>query len=227
MTFPRIITDIDTDREIITGFKNDCIHVSNHHVQLQNKSILDLRSITHPGGNKRHHIDFIQLIFKHIKWGQYALMSLDDILIADNFLYSVAHRNGIFSSDGLFTNLQLINNTIVTGSPHAINIGGVLSAVIIGNNVQATLMPARVGGRPEGLNNVWINSFIDRNYRDILNSDRLINDRRRDHISDDDIHLNNFNLSDFHAEVRTIPYPDDVNDYCATLQQVALNHGSI
>ena len=227
MTFPRIVTKPDTQREIITGFKDDCIHISADHAVLQNKSIIDLRSITHPQGNKRHHIDFGQLIYKQIQWGQYALMPLDDILIADNFMYSVAHRNGIFSSDGLFTNLQLINNTIITGSPHAISIGGMISGVIMGNNIEATLMPGRIGGKPEGMNNVWVNSFITNDYLDILNTDRLINDRRRDHISDDDIHLNNFDLSGFHEEVRTLDFPDKVQDYCMLLQEVSLNYGEI
>lgn len=228
MTFPRVITEPDTTREIITGFADDCIHISEDHVSLQNKSIIDLRSITHPKGNKRAHIDFVQLIFKRIQWGQYALMSMDDILIADNFLYSVAHRNGIFTSDGLFTNLQLINNTIITGSPHQISISGVISGVIMGNNCEATAMPGRIGGRPEGLNNVWVNSFINNDYEEIsIGEGQIFYDRRRDVIDSDDIHLNNFNLTDFHAEVRTIPFPDNVNDYCATLQQVALHHGEI
>ena len=206
------------------SFKDDVIHVRGDYSIVQHKVGIDISAMFNRTIAEQHHRDFIQLIPKGRTWSQFALGSLTDVLIADNFCYSTGKLQGIFASDGLFYELQIINNTIVTNSDHLITINGVISGVFIGNNSPLLAMPARIGGRPEGFNNVWVNSFKKNDYQKLQGD---VIDRRRDHIHDDDIHLNNFDLDGFYKTVSGLILPNSVNKYCATLQQVALDHGEI
>ncbi len=76
---------------------------------------------------------------------------------------------GIFSSDGLFSNLEVLNNTIQTTGEHAITINGFLSGEISGNTLQAVagktpairLYPTRIGGNQAEEGVAWILSFAN------------------------------------------------------------------
>lgn len=175
-------------------------------------------------------MDLAQLIAKHSQWCQYALGMLEDVLIADNYFYTQAQRNGIFSSDGLFKELQIINNTIVTKGQHAISVGGVISGVAMGNNVPVVLMPARAGGRPEGMNNVWINSFLREDYGHVVaGSDQVLVDRRRDIINPDDIHIENFDLEGFYEDVNRLNLTKHktASEYGQSVQLIAIGNGEL
>ena len=221
MKYPRVYTTDNTHRQILRDFEGDAIHVRESGITVQHKVAFD--TLSDQFGHLAHR-DFIQLIPSGRQWCQFALGSLSDVLIADNWCYSEGKLQGIFASDGMFRELQLIKNVIVTESQHKISVGGVISGVAMGNNVDVILMPARIGGRPKGFNNVWVNSFLEDDY-DVFSGNVI--DRRRDIINEGDIHLNNFDLVGFKIAVADLPLGDEVNDYCASLQQLALQFGEI
>ena len=110
-----------------------------------------LRSISHFGGLA--HRDAIQLI-PPAQDGidQFSGSILADTTIQDNIIYSSAKLQGIFSTDGAFDNLQIINNKIRTEGEHKISILGMLSGKVIdntdlhGNEIDIRIQPLRLGG---------------------------------------------------------------------------------
>lgn len=110
--------------------------------------------------DKLPHRDAFQLI-PH--WSaNYAGGALSDLEISNNSIVSSAQLQGIFASDGAFTNLRINNNRIGTPSAHQITIAGMLNGEIHNNKtLQGTslnnieLLPMRIGGGE----NVFVLSF--------------------------------------------------------------------
>jgi hypothetical protein len=99
------------------------------------------------------HRDAIQLIppmYNGID--QYSGAILADTTIQDNIISSTAKLQGIFSTDGAFKNLKIINNKIQTSGEHKITILGLLSGEITnntdlkGNTLDIKIQPLRLGG---------------------------------------------------------------------------------
>ena len=99
------------------------------------------------------HRDAIQLI-PPIQNGldQFAGAVLEDTTIQDNIIRSTAKLQGIFSTDGAFRNLKIINNKVSTAGEHKISILGMLSGEITGNSdlegcdLDIKIQPLRLGG---------------------------------------------------------------------------------
>jgi len=83
---------------------------------------------------------------------QFAGAVLEDLTIQDNIISSSAKLQGIFSTDGAFRNLKIINNQIYTAGEHKISILGMLSGEITGNcdlegcGLDIKIQPLRLGG---------------------------------------------------------------------------------
>ena len=99
------------------------------------------------------HRDAIQLIPPmQNNLDQFAGAILEDTTIQDNIISSVAKLQGIFSTDGAFRNLKIINNKIATAGEHKISILGMLSGEVRGNTdleggeLDIKIQPLRLGG---------------------------------------------------------------------------------
>ncbi len=99
------------------------------------------------------HRDAIQLI-PPIQNGidQFSGAILSDTTVQDNIISSTAKLQGIFSTDGAFKNLKIINNKIRTEGSHKICILGLLSGEVTQNTdlngevVEIKIQPLRLGG---------------------------------------------------------------------------------
>ena len=99
------------------------------------------------------HRDAIQLIppvYDGID--QFSGAILSDTTIQDNIISSKAKLQGIFSTDGAFRNLKIINNKINTAGEHKIAILGLLDGEITDNTdndgkaLEIKIQPLRLGG---------------------------------------------------------------------------------
>ncbi len=99
------------------------------------------------------HRDAIQLIppmYDGID--QFSGAVLPDTTIQDNVISSTAKLQGIFSTDGAFRNLKIINNKINTAGDHKIAILGMLDGEVTGNTdidgkaLEIKIQPLRLGG---------------------------------------------------------------------------------
>ncbi|HHL18617.1 MAG TPA: hypothetical protein ENJ33_02660, partial [Thiothrix sp.] len=151
----------------LTGNQTDALRVWNNNSHIKNISIIDNRSY-----NKAHR-DAIQLIppkkidpTRKIKIAgkpSQAWMICDQMsgAILENVTIEACRvrspkgpLQGIFSSDGFFTNLKVLNNDIQTAGSHSIVFNGMLSGEISGNTLRQVgnkapaihLYPARFGG---------------------------------------------------------------------------------
>ena len=99
------------------------------------------------------HRDAIQLI-PPMQNGidQFSGAILSDTTVQDNIISSTAKLQGIFSTDGAFKNLKIINNQIHTEGSHKICILGLLSGEVTQNTdlngeaVEIKIQPLRLGG---------------------------------------------------------------------------------
>ena len=99
------------------------------------------------------HRDAIQLI-PPMQNGidQFSGAILSDTTVQDNIIESKAKLQGIFSTDGAFRNLKIINNKINICGSHKISILGMLSGEVTGNTdlsgkaLDPKIQPLRLGG---------------------------------------------------------------------------------
>ncbi|MCK5903271.1 MAG: hypothetical protein KAG28_08995 [Cocleimonas sp.] len=113
------------------------------------------------------HRDAIQLI-PPIKNGidQFAGAKLSNTTLQDNIISSEAKLQGIFSTDGAFDDLKIINNKIHTEGEHKICILGMLNGEITGNidwkgkPLPIKIQPLRLGGGL-GITNFFILGFSE------------------------------------------------------------------
>ncbi|MEZ5536841.1 MAG: hypothetical protein R3F02_14610 [Thiolinea sp.] len=149
------------DIELSGEHQTDAVRVWNHNVRIENLKITDNRSYSDA------HRDAIQLIpppVHRFEGGVY-------IRMADQMAGAVLENTtikgceicapngplqGIFASDGLYRNLRILNNDIMTRGAHSISIAGLLDGGEISGNIlrqaeggdepKITLYPARIGG---------------------------------------------------------------------------------
>ncbi len=125
-------------------------------IRLQDESDDPLMpKVLRPLGTFDHvgHRDAIQLI-PSMENGidQFSGAILADTTIQDNVISSTARLQGIFSTDGAFKNLKIINNKIRTQGVHKICILGMLDGEVTGNTdlngdeIEIKIQPLRLGG---------------------------------------------------------------------------------
>jgi hypothetical protein len=147
----------------LTGTQTDAVRIWNNGSRLNNLTINDNRAY-----NEAHR-DAIQLIppamFDPAKKNpdgspyrigdQTAGAILDGATIENCTIHCPGGTlQGVFASDGLLRNIQVLNNTITTQGFHFITFNGLLSGSIGGNRLKSTgeytpkiyLNPARIGG---------------------------------------------------------------------------------
>ncbi len=114
------------------------------------------------------HRDAIQLIppmYDGID--QFSGAILSDTTIQDNVISSTAKLQGIFSTDGAFRNLKIINNKINTAGEHKIAILGMLDGEVTGNTdldgneLEIKIQPLRLGGGTP-LTNFFVLGFSEK-----------------------------------------------------------------
>lgn len=185
------------------------------------------------------HRDGIQLIpkSKGMLLAQYAAHHVSDVLIYGNEIH--AHKSklqGIFGSDGLFFDLNILNNVINTQSDHKITINGMMSGSIMGNvdhegnPVPVALNPLRIGGAVRGCC-VWVVGFKqDYKYEHIKTCDLISDNRTTPFLKEDHIYLDNFDKQKFDEEARLWLAAGVAGGYrteeiCAGLQAIACECG--
>ncbi|MCK5917670.1 MAG: hypothetical protein KAG34_04565 [Cocleimonas sp.] len=136
---------------------NKIVHQANQElIRLQDESDDPLMpKVLRPIGTFDHvgHRDAIQLIppmYNGID--QFSGAVLSDTTIQDNIISSTAKLQGIFSTDGAFRNLKIINNKINTAGEHKIAILGMLDGEVTDNTdcdgkvLEIKIQPLRLGG---------------------------------------------------------------------------------
>ncbi|WGZ94899.1 MAG: hypothetical protein QJT81_02620 [Candidatus Thiothrix putei] len=169
----------------LTGSQTDAVRVWNSNSHLKSLTVIDNRTYTEA------HRDAIQLIppkmtdkTRKIKMLKDGFEQEQDWILCDQMSAAILENvtveactvkapggplQGIFSSDGLFSNLKILNNTIQTAGEHAITINGFLSGEISGNTLQAVagktpairLYPTRIGGNQAEEGVAWVLSFAN------------------------------------------------------------------
>ncbi len=165
--------------------QTDAVRVWNSNSHLKNLTVMDNRTYTEA------HRDAIQLIppkmtdkTRKVKMLKDGFEQEQDWILCDQMSAAILENvtveactvkapggplQGIFSSDGLFSSLKILNNTIQTAGEHAITINGFLSGEISGNTLQAVagktpairLYPTRIGGNQAEEGVAWILSFAN------------------------------------------------------------------
>lgn len=147
----------------LTGTQTDAVRIWNNGSRLNNLTITDNRTYDEA------HRDAIQLIPPPMvdpvkknpdgtpwRLGDQMAGAILDGATVENCTITCHNGTlqGIFSSDGLLKNINILNNTITTQAYHFITFNGLLSGIIGGNLLQSTgkyipkihLNPARIGG---------------------------------------------------------------------------------
>ncbi|WP_020560967.1 hypothetical protein [Thiofilum flexile] len=103
------------------------------------------------------HRDGMQIIPNQSKGDRFAGAISNGVTIDNVTINSAGALQGIFATDGAFTNLHITNNTVQIGGEHALSINGMLSGKIEGNttNRSIKLLPLRIGGG----RNIYITGF--------------------------------------------------------------------
>ncbi|MCK5895184.1 MAG: hypothetical protein KAG20_00160 [Cocleimonas sp.] len=97
---------------------------------------------------------------------QFSGAILEDTTLQDNVISSSARLQGIFSTDGAFKNLKIINNQVNTEGEHKIVVLGMLSGEVSGNTdldgkaLDVKIQPLRLGGGTP-LTNFFILGFSE------------------------------------------------------------------
>lgn len=188
------------------------------------------------------HRDAFQLVpVNNTARGQLSAAHMRNVLLQNNTVYSSGHLQGIFSSDGLHSNLVIRNNKIDTQSHHKISINGLLSGWIEGNTdsegnaLRVDLWPLRIGGGGAGVKdgglgcNVYVLDFADSmNYDDLQNitRDENVNDYRFSVFNRSDIFIREFRLKEFYKKAVDI-YHENAQYHGYLLQVAAMGCGRV
>lgn len=190
-----------------------------------------------PVSNTLAHRDFIQVV-PASAYGrfnqQYALAKAKDNFVLRSEFRSCGQCQGVFGSDGLFQNIIIWNNHIVTQSQHYITLCGLLSGSIYDNTTEKIIYGiinkvdcpvfldnARVGGGVNG--GLYILSFEDLEYQAIngLENYSSLRDMRgikhRLHAK----HLKNFKWLEYRKTIDGLPYQQP-----SQLQKIAMDFGT-
>lgn len=195
-------------KTIADFYKSDAINCNESNRIISYNIITDPISDAYPKtyGNMAHR-DGIQLSHLPI-WNAYDQCDrfsagvMDRVLIHKNNISSTGMLQGIFSSDGLFTNLTITSNTVNTASDHQISINGMVSGTLRDNTdengklLNITLKPLRLGGNA-GTGNIWIHGIREPNLKYLqINKGNPVADLRT--TVPDGIGYKNFPVSLFH-----------------------------
>lgn len=153
-------------------YMEDAIRVTSDNQRVAYNRIFDTACDRFPHLKLAAHRDAVQVIPKKDQWYNYQMMGgrLDNTQIIGNIIQSNCHLQGVFSSDGTFSNLVIQNNQVMTESQHQVTINGMLSGKISGNTnlygqpVRVSLGPLRIGGNLF-TGNIWILGFNDSSIR--------------------------------------------------------------
>lgn len=164
------------DIELTGEHQTDAVRVWNHNVRVENLKITDNRSYTDA------HRDAIQLIpppIHRFEDGVYIRMAdqmagaiLTNVVIEGCEICAPnGPLQGIFASDGMYRDLRIRNNDIMTRGAHSISIAGLLNGGEISGNTlrqaeggeppKISLYPARIGGNMADDGVVSILSFAE------------------------------------------------------------------
>lgn len=228
--------------KVYTEFREDALVVKHHGVRVIGNQFEDTWASRDNLIANQAHRDAIQLIppsAQAARREHFAGACLDNVSVFGNIIRSVGKLQGIFGSDGLFRNLQIIGNVIDTNSQHYISVAGLLSGWIEGNmrpdgtHCAVNLEPWRIGGNPEG-KTVRVLSFADtgwaydalENLVDVETLDTgVVNDWRETATNGRDIFLINFHYHDFRAAANEIPLIVDTVTHVKALQDLAKHFG--
>lgn len=187
--------------------------------------------------NKQPHNDAIQPIPNEadLPNDQYAAACMRDVTITSNQIFCTgSKKQGIFASDGLFKNLNVSSNLIVTDSQHFVTFNGVLSGQFDRNwttdnkPAPVVLNPLRIGGGVDGCN-LWVLSFLDEEYETFVTPD--ITDNRhldwRSHNKNDQ-YLVDFDLAGFReASQCVLAKQTETDRLCLDLRKLACEYGEL
>lgn len=228
------------ENELFTDFKEDALRVRSSGVAIKRCAFVDTATFTSKLANlaqiifadrlklaKRAHRDAIQLIPPDECNGlfnqHYALTTLQHILIEHCWFVSPwSHAQGIFSSDGLIDWLIINNCNIRTKSQHKFTVNGLINGSFTNNSFMPDLYPARIGGGEKGCPRIWVHSFLEDDYQEIIGD---ANDMRRTYLPDGDIALVNFDRLRYRDYVmQNVPNSDAVT-MCREFRRIALMFG--
>jgi len=129
--------------------------------------------------NQRAHRDILQIIPPY----RYTAGGLENVVITSNVMASEGEAQLIFSSDGWYKNITVMDNVLSTQGKHPLTLAGVISGTFkdnrdfSGNLILPSLYPLRLGG---GRLNYHIMSMTgDDDYQDIEGVTGTFYDKRR------------------------------------------------
>jgi len=219
--FPAIL--IDTTKQdppkgqtLNQPYMYDCIRVTRDNLEVSYNKIYDTAADRMPSLRSAAHRDAIQLLPTKAGYWNYQMMGgrMNGVRIIGNQIFSSGQLQGVFASDGSFTNLVIQDNVINSESQHEVTINGLLTGTISGNKnrfgqpARVDLQPMRIGGNIF-TGNVWILGFsnqdigyapIDRIVRD----NALVDDKRTTKTRSYDQNLVDFRYSAFWNFISTM-----------------------
>ena len=224
-------------------FKQDAIVVNQHDSLVIGNEFIDTCALESMEYANSAHRDAIQLIPPTPKGNraQFAGATLNNVSIYANSIYSEGKLQGVFASDGLFRNLNIVGNTIDTKGQHFIAINGMLSGLIDGNVRKdgsfcpIVLGPLRLAGNA-GEGSVWVLGFNDNRFRYAPISEitrtrspeekAVVLDYRSSPIRrTGDIYLTKFDMSKFRDAFISAPVPTSVLEHMRIIKTLALKFG--
>lgn len=205
--------------KIISAFAEDAIRLNGKNGFIDRVSIIDTAN------SDAAHRDAIQIIppSETLPNQQFAGAVTNFVNINACTIFSTGQLQGIFCSDGLIKSALITDNQIQTASQHAITINGLLSGLITrnvdehGNPVRVVLNNLRIGG---GVANIWIKSFKDHYYEDVIGED-IIDNRGLEHHKNG-VYIDNFDLDLFVNRSAALEYVDTTS-FCENLGELAFD----
>lgn len=228
--------------KVYREFREDALVVKSHGMRVIGNQFEDTWASRDTAIANQAHRDAIQLIppsAQAARREHFAGACLDNVSIFGNIIHSVGKLQGIFGSDGLFRNLQIIGNVIDTNSQHYVSVAGLLSGWIEGNmrpdgtHCAVNLEPWRIGGNPEG-KTVRVLSFADPAWsyvalENLVDAETLeagvVNDWRETATNQRDLFLINFHYQDFRAAANAMTPLVNTVAHVKALQQLAREFG--
>jgi len=221
-SFPTVLIDTTSQnppkgQTINQPYMEDCIRITRDNLEVSYNKIYDTAADRLTYLRSKAHRDAIQLIPTKTGYYNYQMMGgrMNGVKIVGNQIFSSAQLQGVFASDGSFTNLVIQDNTINTDSQHQVTINGLLTGTISGNKnkygqlARVDLEPLRIGGNIF-TGNVWILGFssADTGYESVNNIVRdaaPVTDNRTKKTRSADINLIDFRFNAFFSFISSTP----------------------
>jgi len=198
---------------ISEAYYDDAIRIRTDGFVLNGKNIMDKLG---SGSRKTAgHRDAIQLIPTKKGFSNFQFMAgvMKNVQITNNKITSQGHLQGVFASDGMFSNLVITGNTVSSISAHKVTINGFISGKIQGNKgadgklCHVELGPTRVGGN-FFTGNVWILGLHPSDPYKMMSLSQIVEGDGTAHVVDkrftvtraNDCNMVNFQLTKFSQE---------------------------